>query len=132
MTQYETNIDDLNRIIEVNIQGQLRTHETREMGLKVRKIAKEKSYGIIFDYRAADASNIWVLDIDTTFTEVYDPIDKELRSIPVAILHTKQFNHLANFIALSWRAEGISTVAFENEAKGRKWIEDELKTLRSS
>ena len=127
MVQHATHFDDSNRIIFIRIEGKLKTKGAREMGLKIRQIAKDKSYGIIFDYRKADPSGITTLDIDNTFSDAYDKIDKELRNVPVVLLFDpKKFARLAKFVDLSWTAQGIATITCSDEDKGRAWLAKQL------
>ncbi|GEM_PF-2544905 len=127
MIAYEANKDDQNRIFTVKISGKIRIAETRAMGLEIRTLANEAGYGILFDYRLADPSEIKLLDVDNTFKEHYDVKNITLRSIPVVILHHPKHNQIAHFIELSWQADNINTKVTTDEKAAFDWLKSEIK-----
>jgi hypothetical protein len=112
-----------NKTIKVITTGDLETTEVAKMDLKIRLIAKELKYKILYDCRLSK-NKISITEAYYWFSTYYDKKYPELKSLRTAYLVNKEDWEYYSFFETTSYNRGIPIEAFLDENDVLKWVEN--------
>ena len=112
-----------NKMIIVVTTGDLETKEVADMDLKIRLIAKELKYKILFDCRLSK-NKISITEAYYWFSTYYDQIYTELKNIPTAYFANKEDWEFYSFFETTSCNRSIPIRAFLNENDVLNWVDN--------
>ena len=121
--EFTFEIVNYNKTIVVITIGDLETKGVAEMDLKIRLIAKELIYKILFDCRLSK-NRISITEAYCWFSTHYDKTHTELKWIRTAYLANKEDWEYYSFSETTSYNRGIPIKAFLDENEVLKWIEN--------
>jgi len=108
---YNYTLNEISKIITVRTTGHLKTKELSEMGVLMRKKARDLNYKILFDY-SLSKNFISITEAYYWFSDYYDVVDMKLRNIPAAIITCKEDNKFFQFVETTCFNNGIELKVF--------------------
>ncbi len=120
--EYREELIEDKSIIIIHLSGGFDFEEILVLGLKYRKIALEKGYRLICDFRNAKG-DVSVSEIQTYFTNHIHPIDEQLSKVPVVYISSERGYPTFKLLQQIWDNQGVSIVIFKDLDLGIKWFE---------
>jgi hypothetical protein len=109
-------------IITVIAIGNLEPNEVAELELKIRQMAKDLKYKIIFDYRLSK-NKISITEAYYWVTTHFDKVDIKLKQIKSAYLVNKADWDFYSFFECTTNNHGLPIKAFQEDAEILNWLE---------
>jgi len=120
--EFKEEILESKSIIVVEVKGHFYFDEVARLGVKFRKIALQKKYSLIFDFRETNG-NLTVLDIQTYFANYLHPVDKRLSQVPVVYISNDRDYSSFKLLQQIWDNQGVSVMIFKDRESSIKWCE---------
>lgn len=121
--EFTFEIIDHNKTIVVITTGDLEAKEVADMDLKIRLIAKELKYKILFDCRLSK-NRISITEAYYWFSIYSDITQNELKKVHTAYLSNKEDWEYYSFLETASNNQGIPIKVFLNENDVLNWIEN--------
>lgn len=121
LIEYSYTINESSKSFDVVVSGEVDSASFTKLGIKMRILALELGYTILFDYKNAKV-NISVGEIYFWFRDHLDIVDLRFRSIPTAHLTNETEEHLFKFMDLAWTNAGIIVKTFKNHSEAEEWL----------
>ncbi|MBV5281099.1 MAG: hypothetical protein JZU53_01560 [Paludibacter sp.] len=106
---------------DVVVSGQVDSVAFTKLGIKMRTLALELGYTILFDYRNAKV-DISIGEVYFWFRDHLDKVSIRFRSIPTAHLTNENNEQLFRFADLTWTNAGAVVKTFKECSDAEKWL----------
>jgi hypothetical protein len=119
--EYSYTINESSKSLDVVVSGQVDSAAFTKLGIKIRTLALELGYAILFDYRNAKV-NISIGEVYFWFRDHLDKVSMKFRSIPTAHLTNENNAQLFRFADLTWSNTGVVVKSFNDPADAKNWL----------
>ena len=113
--------DDKRRIVIFSPEGLIENEELAQMAIHCRKIAHQKKYKFLIDFRKANLCAGY-LAADQWFKRYFKPEEMYLTKIKTAFIAIEEMRELFEYVDETWPSKGINIKVFAEETKAFKWL----------
>lgn len=117
-------IDDDQQLISFKPKGLIISDELAEVGKYCRKMAYEKNYKLLFDFRNSSLT-AGIIGAYNWFKQYYSKDEFYLKHVKTAHLTAKDHEEVFEYIDIVWPAQGINTKTFKSKSKAIEWLQEE-------
>jgi len=120
--EYSYTINESSKSFDVVVTGQVDSAAFTRLGIKMRTLALELGYTILFDYRNAKV-DISIGEVYFWFRDHLDKVSFRFKSIPIAHLTGENNEQLFRFADVTWSNAGAVVKTFNELSDAKNWLE---------